>query len=402
MATVHRRHVFYLGGFDPSGPAHYHRLYAEQAALQANVTGTSVEVGPRRKAGPHAAQWLVRCPAAADGTETRYEFMRWDDIVRAHWPQRRWRLVMDTVRTSLLFVRTGACWQILRLSWPAFLALFSPAALLVGLALGLPLLAVLSAREALSAAGPLSALAAAGLLVSAGLALARRVEARLHMQWLMRSFAFTARQAVAGIPALEHRLDEFAARVAERAAQADADEILVVGHSSGTMMAISVLARALRRDASLPGHGPQLSLLTLGQCTPMLSSLPQADAFRADLATLAGTVDVDWVDVSAPPDGCCVALTDPLRAAGLAAVRSDHPKLISPRFASMFDALRYTEIRKDRFRLHFQYLMATDLPAAYDYFAITAGPLTLAERFANQPSVTDFNQFHLFGPPWRP
>jgi hypothetical protein len=38
-------------------------------------------------------------------------------------------------------------------------------------------------------------------------------------------------------------------------------------------------------------------------------------------------------------------------------------------------------LRRRFFRLHFQYLCAFDRPGEYDYFRITAGPLTLAERF---------------------
>jgi hypothetical protein len=31
-------------------------------------------------------------------------------------------------------------------------------------------------------------------------------------------------------------------------------------------------------------------------------------------------------------------------------------------------------MKRKRLRLHFQYLMASELPADYDYFRITAGP----------------------------
>ena len=42
-------------------------------------------------------------------------------------------------------------------------------------------------------------------------------------------------------------------------------------------------------------------------------------------------------------------------------------------------------LRLDRwFRLHFQYLCAFDRPGDYDYFAITAGPVPLARRFAHR------------------
>jgi hypothetical protein len=42
--------------------------------------------------------------------------------------------------------------------------------------------------------------------------------------------------------------------------------------------------------------------------------------------------------------------------------------------------------------MHFQYLMATELPGDYDYFAITAGGKTLWDRFANHNSVVTYKQ----------
>ena len=45
--------------------------------------------------------------------------------------------------------------------------------------------------------------------------------------------------------------------------------------------------------------------------------------------------------------------------------------------------------------------MAVDLPGTYDFFSLSAGPLTLAEKFAAQPSVTRFTDFQCFGGPRR-
>ena len=45
---------------------------------------------------------------------------------------------------------------------------------------------------------------------------------------------------------------------------------------------------------------------------------------------------------------------------------------------------RWKALRWRFFRLHFQYLCAFDRPADYDYFQITAGPLSLRERYAGR------------------
>ena len=128
--------------------------------------------------------------------------------------------------------------------------------------------------------------------------------------------------------------------------QAD-DEVLVVGHSSGAIMAAIIVARALR----------------------------------------------------IAPDGCCFALCDPFAACGVERHASDgvHLKLLNPRFATLFDAAAYRALKRDKFKLHFQYLRATGKPGAYNYFDITAGPLSLVERFAATESVEDFTGMRPFG-----
>jgi hypothetical protein len=40
--------------------------------------------------------------------------------------------------------------------------------------------------------------------------------------------------------------------------------------------------------------------------------------------------------------------------------------------------------------LHFQYLMASARPVDYDYFRITAGAGSLAQRFVGHDSVKDY------------
>ena len=66
---------------------------------------------------------------------------------------------------------------------------------------------------------------------------------------------------------------------------------------------------------------------------------------------------------------------------------------MSARFNKLFSPETYATIRRDFLRTHFQYLMAAELPGDYDYFLITAGDITLAERFAHLDSVTGFNRF---------
>ena len=391
MFTVRRRCVFYVSGFDPKGAAFYHGLYREQAALQSTVNGMRIEVGLRQRLPGGNSFWDVKAEPPEGTVHTHYELMCWDDIVRAHWPKGQLHLWWMIFTTTLFYLRTGTLWRMFTLSWPIAVAAFMPFFLLCCLAVGLPVAAVLVHFVAFALTGQSAAATVlAGLSAFGLLALAHRLEGRYSLYWMMRSFAFTARQAKGQLPELEQRLDALATRMVEEAQNGAYDEVMVVGHSSGAIMAAVILARALRQMPQVgSGSDQKLSLLTLGQCIPLLALLPEAQGLRRELALLGSIRHLDWIDFSAPPDGCCFPLVDPLGSCGLTPV-AGRPKLLSPRFAEMFDAASYQTLRTDKMKMHFQYLRASQRPTDYDYFLITAGEQTLAGRFASQPGVLDY------------
>ncbi len=405
-SSVRRRQVFYIAGFDPQGPSHYHRLHAEEAPRQARVAGYAMNVGPRRRVSDIASGWRVdgEFEDGAAAVASQLEFLRWDDIVRAHWPRARWRVMLGALASTIHQVRNGVLWRVLKTSWPAFVVLALPPAL-VALLLAWAGVTVVACAALLSRGWALPAVVAAGTSGLAWWGFAAWAEAKVQMAWLMRSTRFILRQARGDAPDLERRLDQCAERIAQACREPEWDEVLVVGHSSGAMLAVSAVARTLSRLDAAGASAARPALLTLGECIPMLSYQPEAAAFRQELAALATAGDLTWIDVTAPPDGCCFALVDPTAAARAghphpsAAWRS--PKLLSARFAQMFSPAAYARLRRDRHRCHFQYLQAAERVTDYDYFAITGGPIRLRDRFASHRSVDNFRQFQLFGGPSR-
>ncbi|WP_295853733.1 hypothetical protein [uncultured Xylophilus sp.] len=394
-SPVRRRHVFYLSGFDPNGPPRYHRLYRDGAERQAACTGAAIAVGPRTRDGADAVTWDVRYrpPGAADDhapVATTYRFPRWDDIVRAHWWRGLGPQLADLLATTWQYLRTGALWKTYRQRPVMATIVFMPVVLLAlffpGLALGL--WATVALIEAWQSDTPLAA-PVAGVTATGALALLwlRSARRSWHAQWILRSYGFIGRMEREGVPALDPVLDRIAADLCRQVRDGGDDEVLVVGHSLGSVLAVSVLARALRQDPDLARRGTALGLLTLGHCTPSLSNLPSARRFRDELATLAQASDLCWVDFSDPLDAYGFAGVDPFAAAGVAAPRPGHPQMRSPGFGQLFSAGRWRRPRIGRHDLHAQYLCASAPGHAYDYFAITAGPKTLADRMARGPQA---------------
>ena len=95
------------------------------------------------------------------------------------------------------------------------------------------------------------------------------------------------------------------------------------------------------------------------------------------------------MDVTAPGDGCAFALCDPVSVTGVAGPGKRWPLVLSAAFTKTLSAERWKELRWRFFRLHFQYLCAFDRPGDYDYFRITAGPMTLRARYdGRKPSAS--------------
>lgn len=212
----------------------------------------------------------------------------------------------------------------------------------------------------------------------------QRLDGRIFAYYLMHDYAFTAQHRGAYPPLMQRRIGQFSDRIAQ-ALQQGWDEVLVVGHSSGAYLAVSVLADLIRAGRATPENGPALGLLTLGHVVPMASFLPKAGQLRRDLRDLSVSPDLVWVDVSAPGDACCFSLCDPVAVTGIAPPDQRWPLILSAAFTQTLSPEQKKALKNRWFRLHFQYLCAFERVGLYDYFSITAGPKTLARRFGERP-----------------
>src|SRR5881227_849362 len=97
---VRRRIVFYISGYDPRGPAHYHGLYKAEAPKQAKLNGLRIDLGPRRKVDHIESAWTL----ATAATTVDYRFLRYDDIVRARWSKTTLAILRDILRYTKAYI----------------------------------------------------------------------------------------------------------------------------------------------------------------------------------------------------------------------------------------------------------------------------------------------------------
>lgn len=377
--TVFRRRVFYIPGYDPFPPRRYRELYRTEGAEQARLSGYTLSL-TGRPAGS-AFGWQVRTVVGEKETLTDVDVLVWSDLVQGSMAKGILGTYLDMARTAWIYIASGALWRLMRLRKGPMIAALYPVVFLLG-QLVLAILAGSGVGAALARLQPLIGLAAGVAMTLALLALFRRWDKRVFAYYLMHDYAYSAQMGGAYPPELEQRLAAFRGAIA-RVLREGADEVLIVGHSSGVQLGVSILADLIREG--IDAGAPALGFLSLGQVVPMVSFLPGAARLRGDLAYLSTRTELTWVDVSAPGDGCAFALCDPVAVSGVAPERGKiWPLVLSAAFTRSLSAERWRALRWRFFRLHFQYLCAFDRPGEYDYFQITAGPMTLARRYAGR------------------
>ena len=402
--------MFYIAGFDPRGAAFYHQLYADNAAQQngvharAHATGhdgagalQTFTVGPLEANARFNANWMVQSRPVADGgvnaaapTLTHYTYLGWDDLARVNTPRGvkpalfgLWGFYTALWRSRSI---TGAWTHAKR-----FFGILITALTWLLLVLGGAALVTVSVIRGVQLAGwgntPFAWAwlfgAAEGLAVLYG---GWRQALRWRFVWLLHGLHYYLRWGMGQAPELDARLRGFAQTIAqdihERSLLGDRSEVLMVGHCMGSSLVLVILDQVLGeldRLAAVPAAMPPIKLLTLANVIPMVTLVRHGDHVRRSLQAVAAR-QVPWLDFTSPHDPMCYALVDCVAVSGAtpppgSARTSYWPR--SARFDKMFDPATYAALKKDPFRIHFQYLMASERPVDNDFFTLTAGPWPL-------------------------
>ena len=152
---------------------------------------------------------------------------------------------------------------------------------------------------------------------------------------------------------------------------------MVVAHSVGTILAISSVAKVIKKCKLEGLNISNLKLVLIGGCVPLTSFQKCGDKFKKELEIVANS-DITWLDFSSKIDGACFFMLDYVKKSNIKAKHS--PNLISVRFFKIYDKKTYKNIRYKWYKVHFLYLKATQISGGYDYFYMIADPSRLEDK----------------------
>jgi len=366
--TVSKRLVFHVGGYDPITPhAGAQRRFVREIARFQPIWSVKTSIGGLHDDADRM-NWSMTTTGSNWRVETNYHLVRWDDVIESFSRRTIYRRIPLGFIAFLDFVASGALLGYLRTNWyyaGFFLYPFVMfgALILVAISIGLLVLKALGSI--------LLGIAVIAVLLAALLAGPWRW---LHLDTLFDDWSFSREYIRKGNWILEQRLDRLAAEIVAAARGSDADELLIIGHSLGAVLAVDLLDRALTLDPALGTGKIPVTFLTIGSSVLKIGMHRAATRFRAAAARVAISPGIFWGDYQARVDIMNFYNTNPMAEMALPTEHGPVVRLVE--FGRMLDHAMYRRIRLKFYRLHCQFISGNDKRAPYDYFMLICGPVS--------------------------
>ena len=376
------KRIYYLSGFDPRGARFYHRLFREESKKSAALSGAKIETGKRKVLDNDISQWQIDSVWQGQSYKVDYRVMTWDEVMKFYWIRNVWMLILKSIPMYFNHIKIRLFPKFKKAGrGPYFCSIyplvFCSLSLLLSAAVGFLIYIMISGLFSQFWLALVLAVLAAFYVIQ----YAVRLGESLNVWWILQTYYFISIWQEKPLPELEVKLQLFAERIIQDQLENPVDEIILVGHCVGSMLAIEVMSRIINLDYHcLKGR---LSVMTLGQCIPYLSYAPKAIHFRQALQQFANSRMFPWFDMGAKADPLCFQLVNPALAEGIVGVDESVPYRFVVRPYNMFSAAKYKELKKNKLRMHFQYLMAADIKTDFDYFEIVTGPFAKINNYKN-------------------
>lgn len=378
MEEITQREVFYIAGYDPRGYRYYYSLYKKNAKKQNKINNLDIQVSKTKKTN----SFINTCKITTkNGTKVDYNFLAWNDIVKENWAEGFFKNFIDTLYFVKMYLLSGICVRFARESRAQLVGGLYPLSYLLITILFTLFISYTSYEIAGKHIPSYMAVLVSCIIFLLGIKVIEKIGNKIAVFWLSRIYAFCARWSENKILNIEERVNYFAEHIFNQIKNYNKEnkEFILSAHSVGTILAVSIASKVIKKCVEENIDYKNFKLLTLGECIPLIS-YHKKTLYKQELENLGKTKNFTWIDYTAPIDGACFPLVDPITSSGIKKDENCGAKIMSTRFFKLYKKDNYKKIKKNKYKAHFLYLMSTDLLGNYNYFDITAGIKPLEDR----------------------
>ncbi|ODS52251.1 MAG: hypothetical protein ABS40_18820 [Agrobacterium sp. SCN 61-19] len=368
--SVSRRAVFLVGGYERNDAAGFFRRIGREMERFCKCWSVEATLGVPVEAAEASATTAVADYRGPDGVcRSEITFLSFDDIVKHDGARPFVSRLFAYLIAFFDYVVSGTMFRFFATNWRFALYFLYPLVML-GLFVWFGTITYRLVDWIGLPGGPLLP-GLAGLAVT--YALGRSVGRRYFVFHLMDLWSFSREHLRCRRPVMDERIKAWAALISQRMAQSAYDEVLLVGHSTGGALILDV-AHQLAERLVAEGRPVDFQLVTVGSTSLKVALHPAASRARSRLEALACYPGIRWTEFQSLTDIINFYKCDPYARAGLAHQRSDaFPRQFQVRIRDMLERETYKRIKKNFFRVHYQFISANSRRYFYDFFMICCG-----------------------------
>jgi hypothetical protein len=253
VSPVERRHVIYVSGYDPRGAQGYFDLFRRTCQRFERLWPVSAKLKPIEVASEDFARWGVDLRGPHWRTTTQLDFLRLENFIRSDMEKPTGRQVLRALGWLCGDFFSGTLFRIFAASWrfglhllyfQSLLLAWLAAAVIVAFATGH------AARTFFDWSAPTS-MAVSLLTAFATLVALRPFADRWRVVQISSCWKTLRRFGRGQVTWIDRAVDIGARHLIAVARASRADELVVVGHSTGGVIAAAIVDRALKLDPHL-------------------------------------------------------------------------------------------------------------------------------------------------------
>src|SRR5262245_25915741 len=114
---IQRRHVIYVEGYDPQGAEGYYNLFARSWQRLLKIWPLEAKLGRLELDSADFAHWDVEAAGPNWRVQTRYDFLRQEQAIRANMAEPLPRQILRSLAWTFDYLVSGAMARVFRASW---------------------------------------------------------------------------------------------------------------------------------------------------------------------------------------------------------------------------------------------------------------------------------------------
>lgn len=370
---VKKRLVLNFPGYEGLHPNAVRGRYLNSAADFDRLWHTRTVAGALTEEGSDLASFPIETTGQNWVTQTEFCQFGSADLFD-HYAARSTPVRLFTgSRAFLNIVATGTFWRYVTNAWRFSLFFLWPFLLMVLLT---AIVVITASLPLILSLGVLNCLWSVPLAVGIGALLLRWPGQKLFMSYLLDDWSAAYDRIYGSNPVLNAKRETFARLMQEKLRNTDADEVVIVGHSLGTVPMVEAIADVWRREPALFQRVP-VSVLSIGSCLLMIGLHPKAKSLRADTKLVFEEVPVCWAEFQSITDIIHFYKTNPAEVLG---IKPAQPLIISTiKFKKVHSSKRYTRAKGNFFRMHLLFLKGAQRRQNYDIAMFHQGPFAFRD-----------------------